>query len=91
MHLPFHFLVIVILLHHHRKVTDNGIGNLDISKKKGKYRSNKKLQHWWFFDTTAIANVGVDRGTSRLIEPSNILAEGVGITEVDLVVDAPGY
>jgi len=72
-------------------IYNNGVGNVNLSKRKGQYKSQKRLQHWFFFDTTNINNVNRDYGKARTTETIHLLDNADNISEADLVIDAPGY
>lgn len=72
-------------------IYNNGVGNVNLAKRKGKYKSQKRLQHWWFWDTTTTLGINTDYGKSRNTEPMDLFANSANIDATDLEVNAPGY
>jgi len=69
-------------------IYNNGVANLNLLKNKGKYRSGKKLQHWWLYEADP-NNMGKDYGRAKS-ENIDLMDDNTGITSADdLVLGAP--
>lgn len=69
-------------------IYNNGKASVNLLKNKGKYKSAKKLQHWFVYESDP-NNMGKDYGRSRN-EGINLMDNNTGITAADdLVAVAP--
>lgn len=70
-------------------IYNGGKANLNLLKNKGKYKSGKKLQHWWIYEVDP-TRMGRDYGRARKSEDINLMRNALNITAADdLLLGAP--